>query len=116
MRRVLDKLELTSRNREEREERRFYTIGLVLSVVLTFLSFMSVMTDYLPVTWIFPALVILALAQILVHIRIFLHIDLSRQKREDLLMLLFTILLLGIMAFGTIWVIGDMNMRMMQGH
>lgn len=116
MRSILDKLELTSRNQEEHDERRFYTIGLVLSVALTVLSFMSVMTDWLSRGEAITALIVLALGQILVHLRIFLHIDLSKQKREDLLMLLFTILLLAIMAFGTLWVIGDMNARMMSGH
>ncbi|PZX15723.1 cytochrome o ubiquinol oxidase operon protein cyoD [Palleronia aestuarii] len=113
MRRIAEKLMLTSKNEEERDERRYYGIGLILSVVLTVASFASVMTGLLPRPWIFPALVVLALSQIVVHLRIFLHIDLSRQKREDLQVLLFTLLLLGIMAFGTLWILRDLAHRMM---
>lgn len=98
---------------EERKERRFYGIGLIMSVVLTVLSFSTVMTGWFPRNWALPAIILLALAQILVHLRIFLHIDLSRQKREDLQLLLFTVLLLAIMAFGTLWVLSDLANRMM---
>ncbi len=107
------KLLLDSKNAEEAAERRFYTIGLVLSIVLTVASFASVMTGLLPHGWALPALALLALAQIVVHLRIFLHIDLTRQKREDLQLLLFTILLLGMMAFGTLWIMADLEARMM---
>ncbi|CAM4016966.1 cytochrome o ubiquinol oxidase subunit IV [Palleronia rufa] len=106
------RLMLDSRNEEERAERRFYFIGLILSVLLTVASFASVMTGLLPRAWIFPTLVILALTQIVVHLRVFLHIDLSRQKREDLQLLLFTILLLSIMAFGTLWIMASLSARM----
>ncbi len=104
---------LDSKNEEEREERRFYTLGLVLSVLLTVVAFGSVMVPVLPGGWAVPVLAVLALAQIVVHLRIFLHIDLTRQKREDLQLLLFTVLLLGIMAFGTLWVLADLEARMM---
>ena len=98
---------------EERRERGFYTLGLALSVVLTVASFASVMTGILPSAWVIPALALLALAQIMVQLRYFLHIDLTRQKREDLQLLLFTVLLLAIMAFGTLWVMADLGDRMM---
>lgn len=103
---------LDSANAEERAERRFYTLGLVLSIVLTMAAFGSVMTGLLPHGWAFPVLAVLALAQIVVHLRVFLHIDLGRQKREDLQLLLFTILLLGIMALGTLWIMADLAARM----
>ncbi len=108
-----ERLLLDAKNQEEKEERRFYTLGLVLSIVLTVASFGSVMTGLVPHSWAFPVLAILALAQIIVHLRIFLHIDLTRQKREDLQLLLFTVLLLGIMAFGTLWILADLQARMM---
>lgn len=54
-----------------------------------------------------------ALVQIVVHFRFFLHIDLSRQKREGLQFILFTVLLLAIMASGTIWIMASLQMRMM---
>ena len=97
---------------EERKERRFYALGLGLSVLLTGLSFASVLSGLLSRGTAICALIVLALAQIVVHLRIFLHIDLSRQKREDLQVLLFTALLLAIMGLGTLWVMADLTSRM----
>lgn len=54
-----------------------------------------------------------ALVQIVVHFRFFLQINLSRQKREDLQLILFTVLLLAIMASGTIWIMANLQTRMM---
>lgn len=56
---------------------------------------------------------VFALAQIVVHVRFFLHIDLSGQKREDLQLILFTVLLLAIMSGGTIWIMANLYTRMM---
>ena len=53
-----------------------------------------------------------ALVQLVVHLRFFLHIDLSHQKREDLQLILFSVLLLAIMALGTIWIMGNLATRM----
>ncbi len=53
-----------------------------------------------------------ALLQLVVHLRFFLHIDLSRQKREDLQLILFSVMLLTIMAGGTIWIMVNLSMRM----
>ena len=53
-----------------------------------------------------------ALAQLVVQLRYFLHLDLSEQKREDLHLVLFTVLLLGIMSIGTIWILGNLAIRM----
>ncbi|TDL79766.1 cytochrome o ubiquinol oxidase subunit IV [Palleronia sediminis] len=97
---------------EERAERRLYSIGLILSVVLTVASFATVTTGILPRGWAIPALIVLALTQIVVHLRVFLHIDLTRQKREDLQLLLFTVLLLAIMGFGTLWIMANLAERM----
>lgn len=56
---------------------------------------------------------VLAIAQIIVHLRIFLHINLSKQRREELQLLLFSLLLLAIMALGTLWIMADLYQRMM---
>ncbi len=42
----------------------------------------------------------------------FLHIDLSRQKREDLQLILFAVLLLAIMALRTNWIVSSLSKRM----
>ncbi|MFD2031841.1 cytochrome o ubiquinol/quinol oxidase subunit IV [Ancylobacter dichloromethanicus] len=51
--------------------------------------------------------------QAVVHLRYFLHIDLQRSHRDDLLLILFTVLILIIMVSGTIWILYDQHIRMM---
>lgn len=103
----------SSATKEERDERRHYAIGLVLSVGMTILSFGTVLSGLFPRYWAIVVIIVLAIAQIIVHLRIFLHIDLTKQKREDLQLLLFSLLLLGIMALGTLWIMADLYQRMM---
>ena len=100
--------------RDERaHDLRSYIIGFVAAVVLTALSFATAILQPFGTAGSFAALAVLAFGQVLVHFRYFLHIDLSRQKREDLHLILFTGLIILIMAAGTIWVLGNLMMRMM---
>lgn len=104
---------MTDRDTEFRRERRSYLAGLGLALVLTVVPFGVVAWGGWPsgaVLWLIAGF---ALVQIVVHFRFFLHIDLSRQKREDLQLILFTVLLLTIMAAGTIWIMANLYGRMM---
>lgn len=97
---------------EEDRDRRAYLTGFVLAAILTIIPFSVVWGQLLPRSGAILVLVICAIAQIIVQVRYFLHIDLSRQKREDLQVILFSSLLLFIMAAGTIWILGNLAIRM----
>lgn len=56
---------------------------------------------------------VLALAQIAAHFRFFLHIDLWRSHRDDLMLILFTALIILLMVGGTKWILFDQWSRMM---
>ena len=56
---------------------------------------------------------ILALVQVVVHLRYFLHIDLKSTPRDNLLALAFAAVLICIMVGGTLWIMLDLNARMM---
>lgn len=98
---------------EEGRERRSYVIGLVLALVLTTGAFAVVWFDLFSGGAALAALGLLALVQAVVHLRYFLHIDLERSHRDDLLLILFTVLILIIMVSGTIWILYDQHSRMM---
>lgn len=98
---------------DEGHERRSYVIGLVLALVLTTGAFAVVWFDLFSGTAALGALALLAVVQAVVHLRYFLHIDLQRSHRDDLLLILFTVLILLIMVSGTIWILYDQHMRMM---
>ena len=104
---------MSDRHTEFRRERRSYLIGLGLALVLTVIPFGVVAWGSWPAGAALSLIAVFALVQIVVHFRFFLHIDLSRQKREDLQLILFTVLLLAVMAGGTIWIMANLYTRMM---
>ena len=91
---------------------RRYLTGFGLAVLLTALSFAVAIWQPFGRVGSFAGLAVLALVQVAVHFRFFLHIDLSRQRREDLQLILFTVLIIALMAGGTLWVLGNLMARM----
>lgn len=97
----------------EAAERRSYIVGFVLAFLLTGAAFALVWTQVVAGLAALAVLGMLALAQILVHFRCFLHIDLARSHRDDLKLILFTVLIVGMIIGGTIWILYDQHTRMM---
>ena len=94
------------------QELRFYLTGFVVALVLTVVPFALVAWGDLPS---YVTLIVIALFGLVLGIAqfyYFLHIDLSRQKREDLQLILFSVLLLAIMGAGTVWIMANLAHRM----
>lgn len=98
---------------EARRELRSYFWGAALALFLTAAAFGIAVFKLIPLAWLLPVIGLLALLQIVVQFRFFLHIDLSRSKREDLQLILFTGLLVFIMVAGSIWILWSLDARMM---
>jgi cytochrome o ubiquinol oxidase operon protein cyoD len=94
------------------QEVRGYIFGFSLALILTLVPFALVAWASLPTSVTLLFVGICALAQVVVQFRYFLHIDLSRQKREDLQLILFSVFLLTIMAGGTVWIMANLAHRM----
>jgi len=90
-----------------------YTMGFVLSVILTAIPFWLVMTKVFtnPST---TAIVILAFAavQIVVHMVYFLHMNTKSENGWTMLALIFTIVLVVITLSGSMWVMYHLNQNM----
>jgi hypothetical protein len=56
----------------------------------------------------------LALVQMIVRFRLFLHINLSRSSRDNLWFILFSALLIALMASGTLVILFNLRQRTMQ--
>jgi len=93
-------------------ELRRYLVGFGLALVLTLIPFSLVYWAPLPRSATLLIVGLCAAAQVVVQFRYFLHIDVSRQKREDLQLILFTGLLLLIMAGGTVLIMANLAQRM----
>ena len=100
------------RNDTYRRELRSYLTGLGLAVILTAVPFTLVAWGGMGTATTLWLITVFALLQVIVQMRYFLHIDFSRQKREDLHLILFSTLLLAMMAGGTIWILANLAMRM----
>lgn len=98
---------------EARRERRSYVVGFASALVLTGAAFGLAAFKLLSGGPLLAAIGLLALLQIAVQFRYFLHIDLSRQKREDLQLILFTGLLILLMVGGSLWIMASLDARMM---
>jgi len=90
-----------------------YVGGFVLALVLTVVSFGLVMSGARPRTMLFLGLWAAAALQILVHLHYFLHLDTSSAARWNVLALLFTVLIMFIFVGGSIWIMFNLNYRMM---
>ena len=92
---------------------RPYLLGFVLALVLTGIPFGLVVAGLLPPFTTLVIIAVLAVVQVLVHLRFFLHIDLQTTPRENLLALAFAAVLIFLMVGGTLWIMLDLNARMM---
>jgi cytochrome o ubiquinol oxidase subunit IV len=90
-----------------------YVRGFVFAFVLTGIPFGLVAAGLLPRFTTLIVIAILAVVQVVVHLRYFLHIDLEATPRENLLALGFAAVLIFLMVGGTLWIMLDLNARMM---
>lgn len=101
----------TDSSADERRERRSYVYGAAIALALTLLAFAILRWKMLPPGALVGAIGILAIAQMIVHFRFFLHIRLKR-NRSDLHLVAFTGLILLIMVAGTVWIMSSLAVRM----
>ena len=91
-----------------------YTAGLIVSIILTGIAFGMVMQGRgMPRGAVFAVIFAAAMVQILVHLRYFLHLDASSSSRWNVMALVFTLLIMILFVGGTLWIMYDLNYRMM---
>jgi cytochrome o ubiquinol oxidase subunit IV len=90
-----------------------YTVGLGLAVLLTIGSFVVSQTNLLWPPGVAVGLVVLAFAQIGVHLVFFLHLGSGPDHTNNILALAFGILIVFLVIAGSIWIIADLNANMM---
>lgn len=90
-----------------------YVTGFVLAVVLTAASFSLVQRHILPPQTSLLALAALALAQIVVHLVFFLHMNTSSQQRWVVMAFGFTVLIAVILISGSLWIMHNVSINMM---
>jgi cytochrome o ubiquinol oxidase operon protein cyoD len=91
-----------------------YLIGLLLAGGLTIASFYIGATDIVWGPSIPMALIVLAIAQMGVHIVFFLHITTGPDNTNNVLALAFGILIVALVLFGSIWIMHHLNHNNME--
>ena len=89
-----------------------YVIGLALALILTAIPFALVATNPLPKPTTLIIIGVAAAIQVLVHLRYFLHLDLTSTPRENLVAIVFTAILIFLMVGGSFWIMFDLHNRM----
>ena len=108
-----------------------YFTGFVLALLLTLLAFGLAIaggadfslgpigkvpgTGEMPRWFIIGGVIILAILQILVHLRYFLHLSFGSSQKWNLQAILFALFIIIIMVGGTLWIMNDLNGHMMSG-
>ena len=89
-----------------------YTAGLGLAILLTIASFIVLQTNLLWAPGIPVGLVVLAFAQIGVHLVFFLHLGSGSDNTNNILALAFGVLIVFLVIGGSIWIIANLNANM----
>ncbi|ESQ84905.1 hypothetical protein AEAC466_07555 [Asticcacaulis sp. AC466] len=92
-----------------------YLIGFILSVILTGIPFALTMMHILPSSSLVPVILVLGIVQILVHLYFFLHMNASSSQVWNNAAFVFTLIIVGILVIGSIWVMFHLNHNMMPG-
>jgi cytochrome o ubiquinol oxidase subunit IV len=90
-----------------------YVVGLGLAVLLTATSFFIAGTDLVWQPSIPVALVVLAIAQMGVHLVFFLHITTGADNTNNVLALAFGLLIVFLVMGGSLWIMSNLNHNMM---
>ncbi|HTW73515.1 MAG TPA: cytochrome o ubiquinol oxidase subunit IV [Steroidobacteraceae bacterium] len=94
-------------------EIRGYLIGLLLAIGLTVAAFWALHTHLIYGPGIMMAVVVLALAQMGIHLVFFLHLTTAPDNINNALALAFGVLMAGLIVFGSVWVMNHLNHNML---
>ncbi len=92
---------------------RSYLLGLALAVLLTAASFWAVSTHGIYGPGVPVAVLVLAVAQMGIHLVFFLHITTAPDNTNNILALGFGVLIVCLVVFGSLWIMAHLNHNMM---
>ncbi|HUK07465.1 MAG TPA: cytochrome o ubiquinol oxidase subunit IV [Stellaceae bacterium] len=90
-----------------------YTVGLALAILATIASFVVSQTNLLWPPGIAVGLLVLAIAQIGVHLVFFLHLGSGSDNTNNILALAYGVWIVFLVITGSIWIIANLHANMM---
>lgn len=88
-----------------------YIVGFVLSIITTLLAYFFVVNELWSKDVLIYVVLAIALVQLVIQMVFFLHI--GRGSRWKLLTFAFTVLIIGIVVVGSMWIMHHLNYNMM---
>jgi cytochrome o ubiquinol oxidase subunit IV len=89
-----------------------YTAGLAFAILLTIASFVVSQTNLLWPPGVLPGLIVLALAQIGVHLVFFLHVGIGSDNTNNVLALAFGVFVVFLVIAGAVGIMANLNYMM----
>ncbi|MCH9643539.1 MAG: cytochrome o ubiquinol oxidase subunit IV [Gammaproteobacteria bacterium] len=89
-----------------------YLLGLVLSLIFTCASFLLVGKHLLKDSSLYIAITIFAIAQLIAQVACFLRMTATKDGRWNTMPFLFTILIVAVLVFGSLWIMYNLNYNM----
>ena len=92
---------------------RSYLVGLGLAALMTIASFWAAQTHLIYGPGVSVAIVVLAIAQMGIHLVFFLHITTAPDNTNNVLALAFGILIACLVIFGSLWIMANLDRNML---
>ncbi|HET8884260.1 MAG TPA: cytochrome o ubiquinol oxidase subunit IV [Candidatus Saccharimonadales bacterium] len=90
-----------------------YSVGYVSSIILTLVAYALVVNQIFAVWTTVFIISGLAVVQLLIQLMFFLHLGQEARPRWKLMVMLFTLVILVIIVAGSLWIMFDLDSRMM---
>lgn len=104
---------LVGRHEINHSSGRSYGTGFIIAILLTNAAFLLVVSKALTGWGLAAALSALAVAQLWVQLRFFLHLGREDKPKWNLLMFLFAVMVVVILVFGSLWIMKNLNYHSM---
>ena len=92
---------------------KHYMIGFILSVILTIIPFGMVMAGGFGRGIVMAVIAITAVAQVLVQLVYFLHMNSSSEQRWNVIAFIYTVLCIAVLLVGSVWIMNYLHYNMM---
>ena len=93
-----------------------YLWGLFWSVVLTAIPFGLVMSGAASSGLAMVIILLCAIAQVLVQLVFFLHMNTSSEQTWNLTSAVFIVVIIAVVVLGSVWIMQHLNHNMLMGH
>jgi len=90
-----------------------YVLGFLISLVLTLAAYILVVQRIFTDWMLDLAVAILAIAQALLQLALFLNLAKEAKPRWKLIVFLFMVLIVVILVFGSLWIMNHLNYNLM---